>query len=584
MPPLLVTSETGVEFRGAPTPAAKDGIVTSRLSQLLWLTMALLCGSALAEDTIRWAPDLATASRAAAEFKVPLLVHFYGDGCLPCKTLEHRVFSQPEIISNLNRFFICVKINATSDRESKFLAQEFGVHSWPTDVFVSPDGKTLFQGVCPQDPRAYAGILENVKVMNRDRNVVLAAQAPQQPAAGIAQQLNNVGSQPYAGQLPAPGMGSASNSTSPTFYTASSVNAATQQLPNSSGPGSAVQPSAMIQHGPIHPGNQPGAIMGSTPGASQQLTGPARGAIAAQLAWTASSATSGAHLPPVTQPVGRMQSPQSAGMAFNNPSLQPKFAQQPVDTPTVPAGLSPVAEVAAPAPSRFGAGQNPSEQMSSGQIVQNPHFKSPNQAVMAQTAVTQQPVGMPFVASTQLNSANGLPSQTVSFQPRSTGTDSANGAGWPTGAGWQGQSASGVPSAQHMSGQAADTLATSDVSPALEGYCPVALRQQKTWVAGDPRYAVRHRGRVYWMNNQTAMSEFLRAPDVCSPKFSGYDPMLFLREGKLVDGKVEHGLFEEHSGSFLFFSNAQLKSEFEQQFDKNARALDFIMQQAYTGN
>ena len=153
----------------------------SRLARILWLASSLVCGATFAQSEIRWAPDLATARRAAAQFQVPVLIHFYGDNCLPCKTLEQRVFSQDPVVNTLNKFFISVRINASQERA---VAAEYQVHSWPTDVFVSPDGKLLHQGVCKQDVSGYMEVLHNVAVSNRDRNTMLAADLRQ---TGIAQ-------------------------------------------------------------------------------------------------------------------------------------------------------------------------------------------------------------------------------------------------------------------------------------------------------------------------------------------------------------------------------------------------------------
>ncbi len=63
-----------------------------------------------------------------------------------------------------------VRINATRDdgrllNTASQLAQ---------DVFVAPDGKTLVQGVCNQNPGNYLQNLQNVALMNRDRNAMLA--------------------------------------------------------------------------------------------------------------------------------------------------------------------------------------------------------------------------------------------------------------------------------------------------------------------------------------------------------------------------------------------------------------------------
>ena len=80
------------------------------------------------------------------------------------------------------------------------------------------------------------------------------------------------------------------------------------------------------------------------------------------------------------------------------------------------------------------------------------------------------------------------------------------------------------------------------------------------------------------------MGEFLKSPDACSPTFSGYDPMLFLKEGKLVNGDVQHGLLDKDNHSFMFFSSAEMKQEFERDFANNVRAINFIIQQAYGTN
>jgi thioredoxin-related protein len=511
--------------------------VTTRLSQLLWLILALLCGSAFAQDPIRWAPDLATARQTAAQYKVPLLIHFYGDNCLPCKTLEHRVLSQQEVVGSLNRFFICVKINATSDAASKKAAQDFGVHSWPTDVFVSPDGKTLFQGVCPQDPRAYVAILENVKVMNRDRNIMLAARVPQQPANTVTQQVNNVGKDAYTAGLPAPGNNLASTSTSPTFYTADASARGAQQLPNSAGPNMAVQ------NGPLLPGGQPGPITGSTPAAHQQL---APNGLAQ-------------HPTPPTTPA----------MAGQLPIQQPPVAQLPSGQSALQNSFSTVQNQPPASANRAATSHGSSSLLSANtsthsQVVPNPHFNQPQPNLGAAQ-------GAGASASVANAAAMGFQAQNVSFYPRSSQASESLGQNLNM-------------DAQQVTSIAAPAGAPLEEPPAIDGYCPVALKSSRGWVAGDPRLAVRHRGRVYWLSDQAAMAEFLRTPDSCSPKFSGYDPMLFLKEGRLVEGSVQYGLLEELSGTFMFFSSAELKREYEQQFEKNTRAINFIVQQAYSAN
>ena len=242
-------------------------------SCLVWMAIALLCGSALAAESpssIRWAPDLVSAREASAKFRVPLLIHFYGDGCIPCRTLEQRVFSKPDIIGTLNKYFICVGINGSRQTQ---LAAELGVRSWPTDVFMSPEGRVLFQGVSPQDPQQYLGILESVAVMNRD--LLLVAQADQQTAATeIVQRAIAPGSQAgstatdVAGTLlaalPPPSSMTQSGSNSTNFYSAGDGSRATGPYPSAQLPsGDAYRP--QVQAGPLSASQQPQSVTGSSP-------------------------------------------------------------------------------------------------------------------------------------------------------------------------------------------------------------------------------------------------------------------------------------------------------------------------------
>lgn len=531
--------------------------MTSRFAPIVWLALALACGSLFAQDAIRWAPDIGSARRASAEFKVPLLIHFYGDNCLPCKTLEQRVLNQPAVIDTLNKYFICVKVNATQDRQT---AAEFQVHSWPTDVFVSPDGKTLYQGICQQEQRAYASVLENVKVMNRDRNIMLAAKQPVQAIDGIAQQVAAVGSQAQSPELPRPGANLVTNSQTPNFY--GNANNGTpqggqQQLPPS------MPPNQYVQSGPIAANTPNISISGSTPRADQQLQRPAAPAF---------DANPNGQLPVAMTPPGRLASPANERVAAYQGSSLPQYQatnqmSQGLNVPTngnsnfqptlgtSPSPQSSFAATGNGAP--YGQAASGTGQVSPGQSLDNPYFQSsaamqPNSELAAR----------PMLPHTQTPSSEPrFPAQQVSFQPRNNNDVSEHVA------------------RDAMPNSAGQSTVNAD-KPAIDGYCPVALRNSGNWVQGDPTFAVRHRGRVYWLSSEEARAEFLKSPDTQSPVLSGYDPMLFLNEGKLVEGSVQWGLLEQVSGTFLFFSSAELKQQFEQNFEENTRAINTIMKQA----
>ncbi len=234
---------------------------------LCWLVLALMCGAVFADSTvpqIKWAPDLATARRASAQFRVPLMVHFYGDGCLPCRTLEKNVFANPEVVQVLNKFFICVSINGTRDRNAM---SEFEIHSYPTDVFLSPVGEKLHQGTCPQDVKEYLGVLERVAVMNRDNNAIAAAQRTQN-AGSIAQQTSMPNTvNPQVPTLPPPGFAAPTNTNTPGYYTASGPSMMQQQLQ------SGLASSNAVQTGPLSATEQPPSITGAVKSVQTQIGG-----------------------------------------------------------------------------------------------------------------------------------------------------------------------------------------------------------------------------------------------------------------------------------------------------------------------
>ncbi len=565
--------------------------MTSRFFQIIWLAVAFLGSTALAEENIRWAPDLAQARVAAAQFKVPLLIHFYGDHCLPCKTLEERVLSQKEVIETLNKYFICIRVNASLDRMT---AAEFQVHSWPTDVFVSPDGKTLYQGVCPQDLRNYISTLENVAVMNRDRNTMLAAAQPTQPAAGIAQQAASVGQGSAMNSgLPAPGSQTSSGSPTPSFYTAAAVSQAQQALPVST------SPQQGVQSGPLIASSQPAGITGSTPRSEQQLSSPtppdfnssqqgqlpARPELQAsipapvdrrsesaqnpafahiptreahqdvQAAGPSATGSTQNHIAQAGSQLSRSRTPDNA-QTLNNPyyvpPMQPNYAgASPANVATDAQPGNTAQATLGPALPSYSPQTNPLIATAEGSLPPAAAVgNNPYGLGMAASAASKQSSSGPAPAAG--NSPRDIPAQSVSFQPRgATLPPSLN---------------------QQPEPQAA--------LPGIGGYCPVALKSSGQWVEGKPQFAVKHRGRVYWLSSQQAMQDFLKSPDAASPVLSGYDPMIFLTEGRLVEGELKHGLHEEDGGKILFFANEQSKDQFERDYDKNSRALNVILSDA----
>ncbi len=100
---------------------------------------------------------------------------------------------------------------------------------------------------------------------------------------------------------------------------------------------------------------------------------------------------------------------------------------------------------------------------------------------------------------------------------------------------------------------------------ALHGKCPVTLLTEGRWVDGDPQWGCVHRRRVYLFSSESSLKTFQQDPDAFSPLLAGFDPVVFQREGKLVDGLEQHGVFmgKTPHQRVVLFRDAQTRAEFE---------------------
>lgn len=102
-------------------------------------------------------PALAAAQQNAAATGRHVLLHFWATWCGPCLRLEREVFHNPETQRQIEQQYVLVKVDAD---QSRHLAQQFGVRSFPTDVIVDADGRVLYQGVSPQGAAYLAKLRE----------------------------------------------------------------------------------------------------------------------------------------------------------------------------------------------------------------------------------------------------------------------------------------------------------------------------------------------------------------------------------------------------------------------------------------
>ena len=112
---------------------------------VILLVLGFFCPITAAQQVgIRWESDFETAkARAAAENK-PLLLHFYGDYCPPCKLMERDVFPDAKVGEKINAGFVAVKVNTTQQTP---LSTAYGIRFMPTDIYLLPNGEELHRRV-----------------------------------------------------------------------------------------------------------------------------------------------------------------------------------------------------------------------------------------------------------------------------------------------------------------------------------------------------------------------------------------------------------------------------------------------------
>ncbi len=114
---------------------------------------------------IQWFEDLESAIRYATTNNLPLMLHFYGDNCPPCKLLEQKAYQTPELIGKINASVVAVRINGERNTD---LRRRYNVTRWPTDVYLLPNGNEIYRTVSPQDPTVYGKMIERIAMRHRD--------------------------------------------------------------------------------------------------------------------------------------------------------------------------------------------------------------------------------------------------------------------------------------------------------------------------------------------------------------------------------------------------------------------------------
>lgn len=277
---------------------------------------------------------------------------------------------------------------------------------------------------------------------------------------------------------------------------------------------------------------------------------------------TAAAATAAAP-PPVAAPAQPVAPPAQVAAAAPPVVTQPQVAAM------APAATTPPAAAAAPSapPVAAPAAPTPPEDRYANFYAQQQQYQ-PQQAQAQQPPQAQAPaapMGPPQAQPWTNAQAGATPSQPpmTPAGPPIAGPTLQPPLGPPAVA----QQPVGPPIQQTALQQPAPTpqapavqLPPGSPSLALDGYCSVALTEQRRWIPGDRRWGAIHRGRTYLFSGPEEQKRFLANPEAFSPVISGDDPVLALDARQNQPGRREHGVF--YNNRIYLFSNEQTLEAF----------------------
>ena len=90
---------------------------------------------------VQWQKYDASALAAARSAGKPVVIDFYADWCLPCKELDENTFTDPRVVSELDRFVrVKADLTAAEDATTKALTKQYAILGVPTIVFIDAKG------------------------------------------------------------------------------------------------------------------------------------------------------------------------------------------------------------------------------------------------------------------------------------------------------------------------------------------------------------------------------------------------------------------------------------------------------------
>lgn len=92
--------------------------------------------------SIDWQTDLDAALEKSGETKTPVLIDFMSPWCPPCQVMDHRVWSEDEVVQDVEKTAIPLRADVSTP-EGVLLAKRYEVQALPTLLLVNAQGEEV---------------------------------------------------------------------------------------------------------------------------------------------------------------------------------------------------------------------------------------------------------------------------------------------------------------------------------------------------------------------------------------------------------------------------------------------------------
>jgi YHS domain-containing protein/thiol-disulfide isomerase/thioredoxin len=495
-------------------------------------------------SAIQWETNPYKASQKAAASSKLVLLHFTADWCGPCQNQRRFVFSSPEVARAISQVSVPVLVDIDANQA---LAQELNVRNVPYDVFLTPEGEVVGRRKSPSDTRNFVSMCHSINRM---------------PAKLFKSQTDSIAEM--------------KQNASPTSMTGNQRSDFRAGGPEAAGGVVASREGLQLSRRSGHQPRINASTRRSGHSGAQNLDPKVElnNALAGLAADLSASKQQKVKSRFFQIPEKRLDDPASAYDPATN-EFHPHRASEHLERHAFLNRPRPAMELPQQAPAAtpvrviknhfFNSGEHvemssvatiPGVQVSemfspvTGQQV-DPYVAGPSVARIQKTTPTTSVT--PAVPANELKIVSDSNARIQSYKEAETNFA-------------QQASLTHEQDLPQPSGSIDTSIRAQPVDDfALHGKCPVALILQGQWLEGDVRWGIVHRDRTYLFSSQENYDLFKENPDRFSPVLSGFDPVIYHEQGKLLDGMEEHGVFmgKNDQQHVVLFQSPETRSKFQ---------------------